>query len=340
MTVFRWWTARLSGFDACPGSQLPPATSVTCPTTSPAPLGSLSGALPLVRSAPRCRTGGAGAVVLGSETDYIDPSRCLARTLLLLPLLLLGSALAAERAAAAGDGPAQAEVGFAHQIGQERSARGIGGVVPASDLQTVARRHAQRMADRGEPYHNPNLGAEVQGWSVVSENVGAGSNVAQIHDAFMASRTHRDIILNGELIELGVGVVEADGQLWVVEVFRRPSQAAAGPPQPAAPLPGTDQAPSTAPSRHAVPPTTVASPPDVTTAPPPPPPTTMPEEDLTGRGNGAVALGVIAAVSPRAVPVPHGPQRGVPGVAWVAAALLVGVVAFQIKALRSSTLLG
>lgn len=294
----------------------------------------LSGALP------RRWAGGAGVVVLGSETDYIDASRCLARTLLLAPLLLLGGALVAERAVAAGEAPAQAEVGFADHIGQERSARGLGGLAPASDLQAVARRHAQRMAERGEPYHNPNLGSEVDGWAVVSENVGAGSNVAQIHDAFMASKTHRDIILSGELTQLGVGVVAADGQLWVVEVFRRPSQTAAAPPQPAPSLPRTDQAPSAAPARPAAPPTTVAPPPVVTTAPPPPPATTIPDEELTGRSNGSAAFGVIAAVSPNAVPVPDGPERGVPGVAWLAAALLIGVVTFQVRALRGSTLLG
>ncbi|MGQ0434980.1 MAG: CAP domain-containing protein [Microthrixaceae bacterium] len=255
-----------------------------------------------------------------------------------MPLLLIGSALAVARAAA-GEAPAQAEVGFADYIGQERSARGMSALAPASDLQAVARRHAQRMAERGEPYHNPNLGSEVDGWAVVSENVGAGSNVAQIHDAFMASKTHRDIILSGELTELGVGVVAADGQLWVVEVFRRPSQAAAAPAQPGPSLPRTDQAPSAAPARPA-PPTTVAPPPVVTTAPPPPPATTIPDDELTGRSNGSAAFGVIAAVSPSAVPVPDAPERGVPGVAWLAAALLIGVVTFQIKALRSSKLLG
>lgn len=246
-----------------------------------------------------------------------------------MPLLLLGSALWAGRAVAAGETPAQAEVSFADHIAQERVARGIGGLVPASDLQEVARRHAQRMAERGEPYHNPNLGSEVEGWSIVAENVGVGPNVDDIHQAFMESPTHRDIILSGDLTELGVGVVSSDdGRLWVVEVFRRPEAKAAAAPQPAAPLPRTT---ATVPA--------ATQPPVTTTAPPPPSAVATEGNDLTGRNSGSTALGRIVRAPGLAVPAPDAAPREVPTAGWAAAFMLAGVVGFQGKALRDAGLI-
>jgi len=255
-----------------------------------------------------------------------------------VPLLLLGSALWAGRAVAAGETPAQAEVSFADHVGQERVARGIGALAAASDLQVVARRHAQRMAERGEPYHNPDLGSEVEGWSIVAENVGVGPNVDDIHQAFMESPTHRDIILSGDLTELGVGVVSsADGRLWVVEVFRRPEAKAAAAPQPAAPLPRTTV---TVPAATQPPVTTTAPPPPVTTTAPPPPPTVATEgHDLSGRNSGSTALGRIVRAPGVAVPAPDAAPREVPTAAWVAAFMLAAVVGFQGKALRDAGLI-
>ena len=98
----------------------------------------------------------------------------------------------------------------------------------AGDLDAVAARHAAAMADRGGLFHNPNLSSEVQGWSVVAENVGVGHDVAAIHQAFLDSPSHRANVLDGRVTEVGLGVVAGgDGRLWVVEVFRKP--AAAGP---------------------------------------------------------------------------------------------------------------
>ncbi|MGH9086307.1 MAG: CAP domain-containing protein, partial [Acidimicrobiales bacterium] len=128
-----------------------------------------------------------------------------------------------------------AEQGFAQRIDQERTAHGLAALAPAADLQEVARRHAQRMAERGQPYHNPQLGSEVSDWSMVGENVGVGDQVDAIHAAFMASSPHRSAILSPDFTQVGVGVhVSADARIWVVQVFRRPA-AAATDPAPAAP---------------------------------------------------------------------------------------------------------
>ncbi len=258
-------------------------------------------------------------------------------------LLLLGSGITARAQ------PVDAEGGFLDHIAQERSSRGIGGLAFAADLQDVARRHAQRMADKGEPYHNPNLGSEVQGWSIVAENVGVGLDVGSVHQAFMNSATHRDIILDPDLTQLGVGVVtSSDGRLWVVEVFRRLQDAPTPPPTSAPPAPP--------PSNVQRPPSATVAPTPTSTAPTAAPITTAPPTTIaaaseeaggsplpgTELADGVVARGGRSAVVGRVAAAPAAPvapdlgdiTRRVPPAAWAAAFLLAGVVGFQGQALR------
>lgn len=95
-------------------------------------------------------------------------------------------------------------------------------------LSRIARKHSQRMANRGEIYHNPKLAKQVQGmrWRVVAENVGVGpdlgdpgASVKTVHDAFMDSAPHRKNILLRKVRKVGVGVVATGGQVWVTIVF-------------------------------------------------------------------------------------------------------------------------
>ena len=254
-----------------------------------------------------------------------------------LVLVLIGFAVSAGRVDAAPGSPAQAEAGFVSRIASERVARGLDQLEGASDLQTVARRHAQRMATRGEPYHNPNLGSEVQGWAIVSENVGAGTSVDQVHQAFMSSQTHREIILSPELTQVGVGVVRAsDGQIYVVEVFRRPSSQSTAPapvavepvsqPAAAAPLPRVASvraaAPRSVPAAPVVEPTTTLPPPVVAEVATP-----VPVVEALAAGRAAV-------------PAPDDPTDGVPVAAWLAAFLLAAVVALQALVVRRTGALG
>lgn len=239
-----------------------------------------------------------------------------------------------------------AEQTFASRIGAERTERGLGSLTPAVDLQTVARRHAQRMADRGEPYHNPDLGSEVQGWDIVAENVGVGNDVDAIHTAFMGSPTHRDNILNGQVTELGVGVVaSSDGRIWVVEIFRRPmapSPAKTAPtpapaPRPSAPPPPVTAAPEPAPAPPAAtPPATVLP---ATVTPPAPAAGRPPVELAFGEVPRQAALGSAAPMA-ALVTLPVEVPRPVPTAAAVAAFLLAASVGFQGVTLRRLGLVG
>lgn len=84
------------------------------------------------------------------------------------------------------------------------------------------------MASSGELYHNPNLGGEVGGWSRIGENVAFAGDWRSAHQVLMNSPDHRAQILDSGYTQMGVGTaVGKDGTLWVAEVFRTPSGAAA-----------------------------------------------------------------------------------------------------------------
>ena len=151
--------------------------------------------------------------------------------LLVVPAVIAVAAFCGASASAAGSEAS----GFVAKANAERASRGLRTYTVASDLAAVARRHAQRMASKGTLYHNPSLGSEVSGWQVVGENVGMGGDVASVHQAFMNSPEHRANILARDFTEIGVGTVrDADGVLWVTQVFRLPFRApvTVAPPKP------------------------------------------------------------------------------------------------------------
>lgn len=123
---------------------------------------------------------------------------------------------------------------FVSLTNSARSNKGLRSYTVASDLVTVARRHAQRMAASKSIYHNKNLGSEVSGWEAVGENVGMGGSASSIHQAFMNSTAHRANILDPDFTQVGIGTAfDADGVMYVTEVFRKPSGSTYVAPKPA-----------------------------------------------------------------------------------------------------------
>lgn len=142
--------------------------------------------------------------------------------LLLTPAVLAVVAFWGSAATAAGSDASS----FVAKANAERSSRGLRPYTVASDLAAVARRHSERMAAKQSLYHNPNLGSEVSGWQVVGENVGSGGSVDSIHQALMDSPAHRANILAKDYTQIGVGTVtDANGVIWVTQVFRLPTAA-------------------------------------------------------------------------------------------------------------------
>jgi len=166
------------------------------------------------------------------------------RTRLTILSLLVGllTGLMAFPAAAAVDGNAEAQ--FVAKVNAERAAVGLPSLSVAGDLVDVARRHSARMAAGNNLHHNPNLGSEVSGWQKVGENVGRGPSVDAIHTAFMNSSSHRANIVGADWTQIGIGVEVSGGVVWVTQVFRKPTAAAAEP----APEPEPAPAPAPAPA--------------------------------------------------------------------------------------------
>lgn len=125
-------------------------------------------------------------------------------------------------AAHADDAARQAEREFIALANIERAKAGVGALTERSEIRTVARGWSATMAGRNQLAHNPDFSLQITGWQRVSENVGRGPGVATLHTALMASEGHRRNILDERVTEVGVGVVVADGRVWVTQNFRRP----------------------------------------------------------------------------------------------------------------------
>ncbi len=223
---------------------------------------------------------------------------------------------------------------FAAKINAARAAKGANSLVVKADLNAVAQAQAERMADKSDLFHNPNLGGSVSNWSMLAENVGYGPDVATIHRAFMNSSGHRANILNAKYTQVGVGVVIRDNVMWVAEVFRRPSGTSAGSggsttakppaakkPAAAAKKPSSTKAPAVKKPTAAQPP--AAKPKIVVVAVPRSVPMAARRAEAASSARDRIGLTLVSAKSP-AVPVDSG------GDFPLSAAATVGLLALLI----------
>lgn len=174
---------------------------------------------------------------------------------------------------------------FLSKINASRSSAGLAPLSMNGSLQSYARSHSAKMADKGEIFHSTSdqlRAAAGSGWTKLGENVGKGPTVSDLHTAFMNSAGHRKNILGG-YNQVGIGVVVEGNYIYVTEVFMMKGDApapttTAPPPTTTAPAPTTTApkstgttAKSTAPAKTAAPttqaPTTTTStlPPTTTT---------------------------------------------------------------------------
>ena len=152
--------------------------------------------------------------------------------------------LAATTAQASGAGD------FVSLTNSARADHGASRLAVSSDLASVAQRQAQRMADKGELFHNPKLASDVHNWQKIGENVGYGPDASSIQNAFMHSAGHRANILDKAFTQIGVGVVVKQGVVWVSVVFRQPEGAVAAKPHHAKPKPKPKPSPTPSPTHH------------------------------------------------------------------------------------------
>ncbi len=115
-------------------------------------------------------------------------------------------------------GTAEQEAAFA-ELNGDRSAHGLGLVVPHGELIAKAQSWADKLASENRLSHS-HLPSGVPGcWRLLGENVGYGSSIGQVQDAFMNSPDHRANVLNGAYRYAGTGVAYRGDRVFVVQVF-------------------------------------------------------------------------------------------------------------------------
>lgn len=165
----------------------------------------------------------------------------------LVLVTLLGALVAPARPAAAQGpavAPAQAEQEFVGRINGLRAAKGLPRLAVHPELTEVARSWAASMAKVDRISHNPRLDKLVQAdWQKLGENVGVGTTVGDLHDAFVASPTHYRNLVEPRYRWVGVGVVVGrGGALFTAHHFMQLRPAAAEPASPAKERPAADVA--------------------------------------------------------------------------------------------------
>ena len=162
------------------------------------------------------------------RSDTLWGPKAPARTTAWLSLVVLLAAMlvAAPPATAgsAGTGASVAtgaELEFVQQLNAERAMRGLAPLVVDASMTVAARDWSDDMADGGFLAHAPDItvGAP-NGWRLVGENVGRGSTVGGLVDAFMNSPGHRANVLNTRFDRVGVGVATGnDGRMYTTHRF-------------------------------------------------------------------------------------------------------------------------
>lgn len=141
--------------------------------------------------------------------------------------LLLSAALVLGPAAAGSDAKAEQLRGPRRQMLEltngDRLQRDRGELGFATWLSRYARRHSEAMARRGYLFHSTD--DELRGvlaghdWSIAGENVGVGGSLEGLEAAFMASTLHRRNVLREAFENAAIGIVRADGRLWITVIF-------------------------------------------------------------------------------------------------------------------------
>lgn len=143
----------------------------------------------------------------------------------LLTLLLLAIAASAKQAHT--QTHTLAEQYLFQSVNAERAATGLPPLTwnlplqAAADFHANAMRSAQTLSHQlsGEPDLSARAARAGSRFSRVSENVGVGPSILQMHDALMHSPHHRENILDPAVDSIAIAVVATRGQLWAVEDF-------------------------------------------------------------------------------------------------------------------------
>jgi len=173
------------------------------------------------------------------------------------------------------DGAAM-EAEFVQRINALRAEQGLDALEVHSNLVAKARDWSSTMADAGEIWHSDLADGITANWKRLGENVGMGGSVEALHDAFVASPSHYENLVDPGFRHVGIGVtVDSEGTIFVAEEFMElasqpapaapksaagtPSSSSQGAPQ-AAPAPAVSEQPRSAPDAGAAAPAPASAP--------------------------------------------------------------------------------
>src|SRR5437660_1864138 len=184
--------------------------------------------------------------------------RATRRILAGLALCLAGQAALLLQAAPARAEPTSEEAQFVVRVNALRASKGLAPLAVDPQLRDIARTWSAQMAAAGGISHNPALADQVSNWQKIGENVGVGGDVTTIENAFEASPHHYANLVDPAFTYVGIGVVDANGSIWVTQDFKRPAQTAAVPalsanPTPSGSGPQASPRPASAPRSTATP---------------------------------------------------------------------------------------
>ncbi|MGI8792459.1 MAG: CAP domain-containing protein, partial [Acidimicrobiales bacterium] len=153
--------------------------------------------------------------------------------------------------ASAATDPVSAEAQFVARINSLRTSKGLAPLELHGELVGLARRWAVSMAAADRISHHPNLVGSVSApWVKLGENVGVGTDVDRLFDAFVASPSHYKNLVDPAFRQIGVGVVLGrDGAIFTAHEFMVMGAVPAQAPAPTAALiPGPQVAPPAPPA--------------------------------------------------------------------------------------------
>jgi hypothetical protein len=176
---------------------------------------------------------------MGSRLLHVPRLVLLATTIALSMMVVLPGRAVAE--------PRTEELQFFVRTNVLRLSHGLVPLVVDLQMSDVARAWSAEMARTSTLSHNPHLQSQVIDWRHLGENVGEGSSVDAIESAFEASPGHFQNLMDPSFRNVGIGVADRDGIVWVTVDFKTPDTGAAIPRLPAilaAPKQPTPQQPS------------------------------------------------------------------------------------------------
>jgi uncharacterized protein YkwD len=175
---------------------------------------------------------------------------------------LLATLLATSVAAQSAPSPTVAaiEQRMAELANQSRAAVGAGPVTVDVKFAAASRDWSCQMARTNNFAHDPNFAAGGALAEIIAARSGAdGDAGAQLHQQFLDSPAHREILLNPAYTRVGIGVCALNG-FWVTERFGTGTAVAAPAPTTPTTTPSTVRpTPTTTPSTLRPPPTTTRS---------------------------------------------------------------------------------